>query len=149
MTIVVDANIVAALVLPLPYSPQAIDQMDFWRRSQEYLIAPLLFEYELMTLLRRSVVYGQIERSNMAIAMDSLLSTGLVTIPPTNALHQSALKWADRIGQAKAYDAQYLALASRENAPLWTADRRLVNAARAAGLSWVHWVGDWDGRPDE
>lgn len=149
MTIVVDSNIVAALVLPLPYSPQAIDQMEFWRRSQEYLIAPMLFEYELMTLLRRSVVYGKLERANLAVAMDRLLGTGLVMVPPTNALHQSALKLAERIGQAKAYDAQYLALASRENAPLWTADRRLVNAANAAGLNWVHWVGDWKGGPDE
>ncbi len=149
MTIVVDSNIVAALALPLPYSPQAIDQMDFWGRSQEHLIAPMLFEYELMSLIRRSVVHGQLERADMAIVMDRLLNTGLVTIPPTNALHQSALKLAERIGHAKAYDAQYLALASRENAPLWTADRRLVNAANAAGLSWVHWVGDWDRRHSE
>jgi predicted nucleic acid-binding protein len=50
---------------------------------------------------------------------------------------------AAQIGQSKAYDAQYLALAARENAPLWTADRRLANAARGAGLDWVHWIGDW------
>lgn len=49
---------------------------------------------------------------------------------------------AERLGQSKAYGAQYLALASRENAPLWAADLRLVRAAQAAGLGWVHWIGE-------
>ncbi|MGQ0443787.1 MAG: hypothetical protein ACT4O2_01345 [Beijerinckiaceae bacterium] len=35
------------------------------------------------------------------------------------------------------YDAAYLELASRENAPLATLDRRLARAARAERLSFV------------
>ncbi len=143
MTIVVDSNIVAALLLPLPYSPQAISMIEFWRHSGERLIAPTLFEYEIATLVRRLTLYDKLERTQMLSALGRLLSTGLITIPPTRPLHEEALELAARIGQSKAYDAQYLALASREDAPFWTADRRLANAAQAAGLGQVHWVGDW------
>jgi predicted nucleic acid-binding protein len=72
-----------------------------------------------------------------------LQQSGVEVMPPIWDLHQQALFWSERINQSKAYDAQYLALASRENAPLWTADRRLANAAQNAGLDWVHWIGDW------
>jgi len=143
MTIVVDSNIVAALLLPLPYSPQAISMIEFWRHSGERLIAPTLFEYEIATLVRRLTLYDKLERTQMLSALGRLLSTGLITIPPTRPLHEEALELAARIGQSKACDAQYLALASREDAPFWTADRRLANAAQAAGLGQVHWVGDW------
>lgn len=143
MTTVIDSNIVAAIMLPLPYSSQAIAMMDFWHRTGEYLIAPMLFEYEIASLIRRSVLSRQLEPEQAAEAIDRLLGMELVTIPPTISLHKAAFQMAERIGQAKAYDAQYLALAARENAPLWTADRRLANAAHAAGLLWVNWVGDW------
>jgi predicted nucleic acid-binding protein len=143
MTIVVDSNIVAALVLPVSYSAQAISLMNYWRRSGERLIAPTLFEYEITSLIRRSVLSKQIERAQMLPVLSRLLNSGLVTIPPTKPIHEEALALAEALGQSKAYDAQYLALASRENAPLWTADRRLANAAQSAGLSWVHWVTDW------
>jgi predicted nucleic acid-binding protein len=31
--------------------------------------------------------------------------------------------------------------AEQEGAELWTADKRLANGARQAGVSWVHWIG--------
>ena len=75
--------------------------------------------------------------------LDLILELGVELVLPTRSLSAQAIYFAERIGQSKAYDAQYLALASRENAPFWTADRRLANAAQATGLSWIHWVGDW------
>jgi len=75
--------------------------------------------------------------------LDLILELGVELMPPTRSLSVQALNLAERIGQSKACDAQYLALASHENAPFWTTDRRLANAARTAGLGWVHWVGDW------
>ena len=72
-----------------------------------------------------------------------LLNSRVETIPPSAALHRDALRLAERIGQNKAYDAHYLALAAREDAPFWTADKRLANAAQTTGLMWVHWIGDW------
>jgi predicted nucleic acid-binding protein len=142
VTIVVDSNIVAAMVLPAPCSPGAIRKMDEWNEKNELLIAPTLFEYELTSLIRRSVRTGNVEEAEAEILLQVLLNLGVVTIVPDQALHGAALHLAKRIHQSKAYDAHYLALASRENAAFWTADQRLAQAAQTTGLSWVHWIGE-------
>ena len=147
MTVVVDSNIVASLVIPTPYTPQALGLFEQWGKTQERLAAPMLFEYEIATILRRSVVLGQVEKAQIATVLTALLDYRVITIVPTITLHQEAIRMAERIGQSKAYDAHYLALAIRENATLWTADRRLANAAQQIGLTWVHWIGDWT--PDQ
>jgi len=147
MTTVVDANIIASLVLPASYSAQSKGLMKHWDDSEEHLVAPTLFEYELATIIRRSVVTGQLEQGQASTILTRLLNSRVETVAPSVALHRDALRLAERIGQSKAYDAHYLALAAREDAPLWTADKRLANAAQSAGLMWVHWIGDWT--PDE
>ena len=53
-----------------------------------------------------------------------------------------ALRWADRLGQSKAYDGQYAALAESLEAELWSADERLVHCLKAQGVSWAHWIGE-------
>jgi predicted nucleic acid-binding protein len=143
MTTVVDSNVIASLVLPASYSAQAKGIMKQWDDTEEHLIAPTLFEYELATIIRRSVVTGQLEPGQASTILARLLNSRVNTISPSVALHRDALRLAERIGQSKAYDAHYLALATREDAPLWTADKRLANAAQAIGLTWVHWIGDW------
>jgi predicted nucleic acid-binding protein len=143
MTIVVDANIIASLFLPASYSAQAIDLMRAWDVAAEELIAPTLFEYELNTVVRRAVAGGQLGRAQATAILTLLLNSRVDTVPPSAALHRDALRLAERVIQAKAYDAHYLALAARENASLWTADRRLATAAQGAGLVWVRWIGDW------
>jgi predicted nucleic acid-binding protein len=148
MTIVVDSNIIASLVLPAPYTPQATRMIASSNDAGERLLAPVLFEYEIATILRRSAVLGEIEKAMVPGLLVKLLDSGVTTVVPTIALHQEALRLADRIGQSKAYDAQYLALAAGENAPFWTADRRLANSAQGVGLHWVHWIGDWEQRGD-
>lgn len=142
--IVVDANLVVALALPLPYATLATEIILHWRMQGERLIAPLLLEYELTSIIRRGVVGGQLREERALPVLNLLHQFGVEVIAPTPELHAQALFWAQRIGQNKAYDSQYLALAARENAPLWTADRRLANGAQQAGLNWVHWIGEWE-----
>lgn len=143
MTTVVDSNIIASLFLPAPYSAQSTGLMKTWDDTSEDLIAPTLFEYEIATIVRRATITGQLEKGQASAILMRILNTRVGTIPPSAALHRDALRLAERIGQSKAYDAHYLALATREDAPLWTADKRLANAAQAIGLTWVHWIGDW------
>ncbi len=52
------------------------------------------------------------------------------------------LMMSERLGQARTYEAQYLALAEKLGVEFWTADQRLVNGARRIGMSWVRWVGE-------
>ena len=143
MTTVVDSNIIASLFLPASYSAQASDLMKSWDDAEERLIAPTLFEYEMATIVRRSVITGQLQKGQAPDVLARLLNSRVETIPPSATLHRDALRLAERIGQSKTYDAHYLALAAREDAPFWTADKRLANAAQAAGLTGVHWIGDW------
>lgn len=50
----------------------------------------------------------------------------------------AALVWSRRLRRGNAYDSAYLALAEALGAELWTADRRLTNAA---GQPWIHYLG--------
>lgn len=142
MTIVVDDNIIAALVLPVPYSSQALRVVTAWHEAGDRLIAPILFEYEIATVVRRAAVLGHLTVSQVSAVLQRLLNFNVITIAPDKALHLEAIQLAGRIGHGKAYDAQYLALAAREDAPFWTADRRLATAGRQAGLTWIHWIGE-------
>lgn len=137
-----NANLVVALLLPLPYSDAVTRRFQAWKRSGVGLISPLLLEYEVVSVLRKAVVAGLLTADLAAEALEDILALGIVCIAPTPALHRHALQWAGRLGQAKAYDAHYLALAEQEQSELWTADRRLAHSAQQAGASWAVWIGD-------
>jgi predicted nucleic acid-binding protein len=142
VTTVIDANVLAALVLPLPYSEHAHRRMMQWKRDGEDLVSPTLVEYEIATVLRKAARGGLLAKSEAADAMRHFLSLRVQTIPPTVELHLSALRWAERLGHSKAYDAHYVALAAAMRSELWTADQRLVGSARAKGVDWVMWIGE-------
>lgn len=143
MTIIIDANLAVAVALPMDCTARATQLMRSWKPSNERLLAPILFEYEVITALRRAIALKMLIYSEALEALDMILSLGIELVYPTRKLDTQALSLAERIGQSKAYDAQYLALALHESAPFWTADRRLAQSAQQSGLSWVHWVGDW------
>lgn len=142
MSAVVDANLVAALVLPLPYSHQVTERMLAWTQAGSELLAPVLLEYEVAAILRKAVVAEWLTGELALEAMGEILALSIRCLPPTAALHEQALRWADRLGHSKAYDAHYLALAEQEGLEFWTADRRLANGARQAGVDWAHWIGE-------
>jgi predicted nucleic acid-binding protein len=142
VSLVVDANVLAALALSLPYSEQAAVWVSQWTGSAEDLLAPVLQEYELAALIRKAVVLGWLTTEGATHAMDKLLDLRIERFPPTPSLHKNALHWAQRLSQSKTYDAHYLALAEQEGVELWTADRRLANAARSLGAKWVRWIGE-------
>ena len=74
--------------------------------------------------------------------MGRVLALNIRCLAPTAHLHKQAHRWADRLGEARAYGAHYLALAEQEGIELWSADRRLANGSQQAGAHWVHWIGD-------
>jgi predicted nucleic acid-binding protein len=125
-----------------PYSPQIAGLFSAWQQIGEQLMAPSLLEYEVTSALRRAVTLGISDQQLAEKTLRLTSGMGIELVPPSLELDISALYWADRIDQSQAHDTQYLALASRENAPLWTADRRLVNAARDAGFLWIRWIED-------
>jgi predicted nucleic acid-binding protein len=141
MSIVVDANLVAALVLPLPYAEQATEEMMAWKKGGVELCSPVLLEYELASILRKAVAANLMSTDDALQAMERMLVLNIRCITPTIQLHSRALGWAERLGQSKAYDAHYVALAEALGAEMWTADGRLARNARQVGVDWVRLVG--------
>ena len=142
MNVVVDANLVIALVLSLPYSDPAMAKMIEWKQTKMDLLAPSLLEYEVSAVLRKATVAGLLATETANEALHKILDLHIHCLPPTRELHKCALQWAERLGHTKTYDAHYVAVAEEQQAELWTADRRLVNQAHQAGVTWLRWIGE-------
>lgn len=139
--VVIDANISLALALPLPYSEEAVARMQAWQREQVELLVPTLWEYEVVTGLRRACFKGMIKPKESPTILSELLNLAIEVIPPTFEQHQRALVWAERFGQSKVYDTQYLTLAELTGAEFWTADKRLAQRSGQFHLNWVYCIG--------
>ncbi|MDX1599874.1 MAG: type II toxin-antitoxin system VapC family toxin [Anaerolineales bacterium] len=141
-TIVVDANITLALVVPLKYSNQAEEQFQRWSSKGMQFAAPALWGYEVVSALRKAVAAEVLAEGEADRAVRDIWALGVEEIAGTIEGHRRALAWSMRLGQTAAYDAQYLVVAEDLEAQMWTADRRLFRAAKAAGVDWMHWVGE-------
>lgn len=141
-TIVLDANVGLALVVPLPYSDRVQDLVQEWYEQEAGFAVPALWGYEVDSGLRKAVVSGILTEAEAHAALQSLWALDIQEIPATLDRHTRALAWAKLLNQTVAYDAQYTVVAEELQAPLWTADRRLADAARSVGAEWVHWIGD-------
>lgn len=142
MNIVLDANLIASLVLPLPYSEQATTLVLDWKRQGLTLAAPSLWSYEVSTVLRKAVVTDYLPSDELDFALEQVWSVNIQDVPASLSLHRQALTWAERLGQSKSYDSAYLAVAEALQAEFWTADRPLAQSAQRAGAQWVHSILD-------
>jgi predicted nucleic acid-binding protein len=142
MRVVVDANIIAALVLPLPYSTMVEEKVREWKISNVEMIAPSLIDYELVSIIRKAVALDAISESDALAGLRILADFTIQKIPPALAFHERAIAWADKLEQVVAYDSSYLAVAEINKADFWTADKQLAVKAQAAGVTWVHWIGE-------
>ncbi|MBA2308808.1 MAG: type II toxin-antitoxin system VapC family toxin [Pseudonocardiales bacterium] len=129
-TVCVDASLVVCYVL----DDQA-DEVDAawrgWLTDGVSLHAPTLLFYEVVTALHRLATAGirGVDSCAAAFAMVSVLP---IELHGDIELHRQAFDLAREHSLAAAYDAHYLAVARRLDAPLWTCDARLAKA-----------VGDW------
>jgi predicted nucleic acid-binding protein len=141
-TIVIDSNLAVAQAIPLPYSDQAAALLADWKQQRARLVAPMLWEYEVVSTLRKAVALKRMDAANADSCLHIILILHIELFPPNLALDKLAIKWAKRLDAVVAYDAQYLALAEDMGADLWSADRKLVEAVRGFGAKWIHWVGE-------
>lgn len=138
MSVVVDANLIAGQSIDFPWSHAARSRFRAWLASGTVVVAPVLWQYEVTSTLRKLSGRGGLTAERASAILDGLYSLGVRSVGPTPELQQAALEWATRLGVLATYDAAYLALADELAAPFWTADRRLFNGARALGADWVH-----------
>jgi len=138
--ICLDASFVLAWLLP-PQRTTAIEETwsDLLKSGDELFGPPLLF-IEVTSVLRERFAQKQITSQQAEIAFSVFQELPIERAWP-DQLHTRAWEIAKDLGQRKAYDAHYLALAEIEGCELWSMDRRLYNAA-GGRIPWLKLVGE-------
>ena len=123
--IVVDASF--AVLAVLPYSPRdtVLQHFAAWHQADRRILAPALWLSEAVSVIRKQTYFDTLTQAESRTATEDLWALGVTTVPIDLELCHSALRWAERLGQARAYDGFYLALAERHEADFWTMDQRL------------------------
>jgi len=137
---VIDANLAIFNVLKTQQSSRAARVLgDLIDRGCEFF-APGLWWYEVTSVIHRYLYAGLIPDAVAYQALEILtVNFGVQRI---DVPVRTAFDWATRLRQKAAYDGFYLAAAEALEAEFWTADQALVNNARQAGVSWIHWMGE-------
>ena len=135
----VDASLVVRFLVPGPFRLETKALFAVWEQAGTRLLAPGLFEYEVVASLRRmvhqkvllpaegEVAFAGFERINVSLVHD-------------RSLHTLAWQLAKHFKQSRTYDMTYLAVAQLNDCAFWTADERLYNSVRHE-LAWVNWIG--------
>jgi predicted nucleic acid-binding protein len=136
--IVVDASITVWAVLPGPLDTTFLFQS--W--GKQTLWAPEIWLPEVISAIQALTFSGRFTEREAAQAASDVFLLDVQIFPTDEQLAQDALRWARRLQQRRAYDAFYVALAQRLDAPFWSADKRLINSLHQMGASWAHWAGE-------
>lgn len=139
----VDASLVLSWLLPEEYSGKAEALWKSWREQGIGLIAPPLLYAEVLSVLRQAVFFKRLLEEEGEAAYRSFfgISIQMTYIP---RVYTRAWELAKELSRPRIYDMVYLALADIQGCPLWTADKRLVQAVQDKS-QWARWVGDYRG----
>lgn len=141
-TVVVDTNIALKWVLEEKDSNNAIALLAEWKREKAVVLAPSLLIYEASNILHREMRAKKISNDIAQSGIHLLLRTVTLVSPNEPALYLRAMALSERFGLPAAYDAQYLALAEREECELWTEDTKLRRAVQNE-IEWVKTLADF------
>ena len=137
---VVDANIAVNTVLSMSNSLNL-----FWKRADQEQItpcAPRLWMSETTSAVRFLLSEKYITSDEAEAALRTIHGLRVEIINEDEELCLRALELAGKIGQKRACDSVYLALAEKLVADFWTADEKLANRChKDLKLSWVNFVG--------
>lgn len=100
------------------------------RLSEHEVLAPPLLWSEVTAAIRQRVYRNELSAELASRAMTTLRDAPITRVIDEE-LYADAMALATRMGWAKTYDAEYVALARRLECPLLTADARLARGAGA------------------
>jgi predicted nucleic acid-binding protein len=137
---VIDARLVLKALLPNPETARCQAVLAYLQGT--HLVAPALWVYEVTSTLAKTAHFKQITAEECRDALRQAMELDVQIIPPDAAQSSRALEWTLHLKRAAAYDSFYLAIAEALQAPLWSADRRLVNSFEQERPGWLHWAGE-------
>lgn len=132
MTLVIDASVAIAWLMPDESSPQA--EKAYVLASETGITVPALFEIETRNILLVN------ERRRRISAGDHIAAAATLALLPRHidaGVDADAAARLAREAGLSVYDAVYLELAERLAAPLATLDRKLAEAASGLGIETV------------
>ncbi len=116
---VVDASVAVEYLLRTPLGLTLAGTID-----DASLLAPELMDAEVLSVLRRAVLNGNLNEERAVMAVDDLTNWPVDRVP-----HRDLARLAWRYHKTvSAYDALYIATARAHDLPLLTADGRLARA---------------------
>ncbi|MCP4416051.1 MAG: type II toxin-antitoxin system VapC family toxin [Chloroflexi bacterium] len=125
----IDAGIAFKLIAPHPHQQLYVNLVTQWQRAGYQLCAPTLWAYEVTSTFTKMMRFGQLSATTSREGLRLAYQLGVQLIAPDEEQALRAFAWTERLQRAAAYDSFYLALAETLGCELWTADKRLVNAA--------------------
>jgi predicted nucleic acid-binding protein len=131
MDIIIDANLLVALVTQHPQRPAVYQQFERWTEQNTALHAPDLAYSEVTNALTRMSAAGLLAPDH-----SQLICTELERLPIRYhrvGFDPEVIEIALQLVRKSAYDAVYLVLAQRLNAELWTLDGPLYRNAIGYG----------------
>ena len=137
----VDANLAVRAVIPFGHGKE-LEQLTQWKRTNTQIFTPDLWCAEVTSAIRVMSSRKLVTIDESQAAIFDLFALGIQLVPSDADLCISAFQWAVRLGQIRAYDGFYLALAEKIGVELWTADERLVNRSHQVDAHWVRWIGE-------
>lgn len=130
--IIVDANLLVALVSGDPRGSKVLQHFTGWLNFNIEIHAPTLAQYEVANALTRLVVSGAFPSDKIEDAWNTIL------ILPIKYHELSDVKRVVEIALAlkrqNSYDASYIALAEELGTELWTLDSPLYRNAQGLGF---------------
>lgn len=136
--VVIDASFALNLILPGTRQAHFQTLIEQWEKDGMVLCAPALWLYEITSALSKAVHFGDLTPDEGKRVLALVQKLDIQLRPPDGVQADLAFDWTMRLHRGAAYDSFYLALAEMLECELWTADKRLHNAAAAP---WVHWAG--------
>jgi predicted nucleic acid-binding protein len=132
--LVVDANLVVAALGMGPDRQVCHDLFAKWAADRRRLCSPTLCLYEVTSTISKLVRFGEMKLQEGKRALALFESLSIQVMAPNLDQARLAFDWTVRLQRAAAYDSFYLVLAQELGCELWTADRRLCEAAN---VPWV------------